>query len=193
MPLNHFFDLAYDAPRWSATDSTAEWLQAWAGREFGAENADEVADIMNRYGMYAARRKYELLEPSTFSLINYNEGERVLNEWRTLVDDAEKVNKKLHPAERASFFEFVLHPCRAGYIVTDIYITAAKNDLHAGQRRTNTNNLADLALKLFNQDHVTMEEYHELLHGKWRPIMDQTHLGYNYWLVHALSLARSIY
>ena len=38
--------------------------------------ADEVGDIMMRYGTYAARRKYELLEPHVYIVINhnYNEG-----------------------------------------------------------------------------------------------------------------------
>ena len=138
---------------------------------------------MNRYGMYAARRKYELLDPSTFSLINYNEADRVLDEWETLTSDAEKVYNRLNSAARPAFFELVLQPCRAGYIVTNIYVTAGKNNLYAGQRRTSATLMAEQALKLFADDHATMEEYHSLLHGKWRPIMDQTHLGYNYWLV----------
>lgn len=179
--MNHFLDLAYDTPRWSAADSTNQWLKAWATREWGNEHANEIADIMSRYGMYAARRKYELLDPSIYSLINYNEADSVVHEWKVLANDAEKVYHKLPQTAQASFFEFVLQPCNAGYIVTDIYVTAGKNNLYAGQRRTSANTLAAQALDLFRQDHELTQRYHNLLDGKWNHMMDQTHLGYDYW------------
>ncbi|KAF9883989.1 hypothetical protein FE257_002430 [Aspergillus nanangensis] len=180
LPLNHYFDLAYDFPRMSSPDSTLDWLKLWAAREFGV-SANAVADIMNRYGMYAARRKYELLSPQTFSLINYNEADKVLKEWEQLVKDAQKVYNSLSPAARPAFFELVLHPCTAGYIVTNIHITAGKNNLYAAQRRTSANTLANKALELFKEDHQLTQRYHQLLDGKWKYIMDQTHLGYSYW------------
>ncbi|KAG2412534.1 hypothetical protein HFD88_010091 [Aspergillus terreus] len=181
LPLSHFMDLAYDTPRWSSPDSTAEWLTLWAAREFGSAVAKKTGDIMNRYGMYAARRKYELLSPQTFSLINYHEADNVLQEWADLVKDAQKVYDSLRPAARPAFFEMVLHPCMAGYVVTDIHITAGKNNLYAGQRRTSANALAQKALELFKEDHELTQRYHNLLDGKWTHIMDQTHLGYDYW------------
>ncbi|KAH8425022.1 glycoside hydrolase family 115 protein [Aspergillus melleus] len=181
LPLSHFMDLAYDTPRWSSPDSTSEWLTLWAAREFGSPIAKKTGDIMNRYGMYAARRKYELLSPQTFSLINYNEADNVLQEWEELVKDAQQVYDSLRPVARPAFFEMVLHPCMAGYVVTDIHITAGKNNLYAGQRRTSANALAQKALKLFKEDHELTQRYHNLLDGKWMHIMDQTHLGYDYW------------
>lgn len=181
--MSHFFDLAYDTPKWSSPDSTSDWLVQWATREFGHAVAKETADIMNRYGMYAARRKYELLSPQTFNLINYNEADNVLKEWEQLVKDAQKVYSRLPPAARPAFFEMVLHPCLGGYIVTDIHITAGKNNLYAAQRRTSANTLATKALELFKEDHELTERYHKLLGGKWKYIMDQTHLGYSYWYV----------
>lgn len=173
--------MAYDTPLWSSPDSTAKWLKLWATREFGAAVAEDTADVMNRYGMYAARRKYELLTPQTYSLINYNEADNVLKKLETLVNDAQEIYQRLSPAAQPAFFELVLHPCTAGYIVTDIHITAAKNNLYANQRRTSANVLAKKALKLFNDDHAKTEGYHKLLGGKWKHIMDHTHLGYNYW------------
>lgn len=181
IPTNHFLDMAYDTPLWSSPDSTAKWLKLWATREFGAAVAEDTADVMNRYGMYAARRKYELLTPQTYSLINYNEADNVLKELENLVNDAQEIYQRLSPAAQPAFFELVLHPCTAGYIVTDIHITAAKNNLYANQRRTRANVLAKKALKLFNDDHAKTGGYHKLLGGKWKHIMDHTHLGYNYW------------
>lgn len=136
---------------------------------------------MARYGMYAARRKYELVDPNTYNVINYNEADNVLNEWKALADDAQKIYKGLDASVQPSFFELVLHPCLAGATVINIHITAAKNKLYASQRRTSANTLAEQALKLFKDDYALAQRYHELLDGKWNHIMDQTHLGYNYW------------
>ena len=66
IPINHFMDLAYDTPRWGY-DSVPKWLEAWALREFDTKHAARIASVMDRYGMYAARRKYELLDPAFYS------------------------------------------------------------------------------------------------------------------------------
>jgi hypothetical protein len=180
--------LAYDAAIWSDPDSTSRWLNLWATREFGLPIAGKVADIVDRYGQYAARRKFELITPSTFSLINYNEAANVLTEWDELVKDAQGVYRGLSEDARPAFFELVLQPCTAGHIVTDIHITAAKNNLYASQRRTSTQAMADKAVKLFKDDHDLTVAYHQLLNGKWNHIMDQTHLGYLYWRVDSLQI-----
>lgn len=46
------------------------WLQMWAAQQFGSSVADATVEVVNTYGMYAARRKYELIDPTTYSLIN---------------------------------------------------------------------------------------------------------------------------
>jgi hypothetical protein len=173
--------LAYDTPLWSDPASTSAWLQAWATREFGSSVADKVAGIMMRYSTYAGRRKFDLLTPSVFNLINYNEASTVVSEWETLMNDAQDVYNSLSKAAQPGFFELVLQPVSSGYTVTNIHVTAGLNNLYAGQRRTSANLLASQTLKLFQQDHSLTAQYHKLLNGKWNHILDQTHLGYNYW------------
>ncbi|KAK2796366.1 hypothetical protein FQN50_009582 [Emmonsiellopsis sp. PD_5] len=181
IPISHFLDLAYDHRLWSSPDSTSEWVHHFAVREFGHKHAEEIADIINTYGMYAGRRKYELLSPLTFSVVNYDEANRVLNEWAELTARAETIYNQLPKSAQPAFFELVLHPCRAAHIVYGIHIAAAKNVLYADQRRTSANAFADEALRLFNEDHLWAKTYHSILDGKWNHMMDQTHLGYNYW------------
>lgn len=74
VPLEYFLDLAYDAGRWPR-DSMLEYLALRAARDFGAsaELAREVAEIMAAYSVYASRRKAELVDAETFSLLNYDE------------------------------------------------------------------------------------------------------------------------
>lgn len=74
VPLEYFLDLAYDAGRWGR-DSLIEYLAMRAERDFAvdAKMAHEIADIMAQYSILASRRKAELVDSETFSLLNYNE------------------------------------------------------------------------------------------------------------------------
>ena len=57
---------------------------------------------LNKYTKYNGRRKPELLDPDTFSLVNYHEAERVLAEWKAITDKAEQINAKLPSTKRAT-------------------------------------------------------------------------------------------
>lgn len=181
IPISHFLDLAYDADNWDV-DSTEHWIKAWIGREFGTDHVDDIASIMIRYGMYAARRKYELVEARIYSVLNYNEAEAVLDQWNTLEDDAQKVYDDLDSEYQPAFFQMILHPAKAGRILHEIYITAATNNLYAWQKRFSANDRIDHARALLYADANLTGEWDEVLDGKWKHMMDQTHLGYDgYW------------
>lgn len=173
--------MAYDISLFETPDTTSTWLQSWATREFGADSATEVAEILMTYSMLAARRKYELLNPAVYSIIDYDEADNVLASWKNITERAQSIYDSLDASHQPSFFEIVLHPCKAGSTVYQIYITAAKNSLYASQGRTVANYLVEDSLDLLGQDHALTTEYHSLLDGKWNHMMDQTHLGYAYW------------
>lgn len=181
IPINHFLDMAYNTPQWGY-DSVPVWLEAWANREFGS-HAAEIASIMERYGMYAARRKYEVLDlPNLYSLINYNEVDAILAQWQQLADDAQNVYDDLGHDYKAAFYEMILQPCLGGQVVQQIYLGTTRNSLYTSQKRNTANDVADNIRDLFTEDHKLTQRYHELLDGKWNHILDQTHLGYaGYW------------
>jgi len=54
--------------------------------------------------------------------------------------------------QRDAFFELVLYPAKASAIVTELYITAGRNQLYASQGRASTNELATAARALFQAD-----------------------------------------
>jgi hypothetical protein len=168
---------------WDET-SVPKWLSLWAKREFGSTNADEIADIINKYSKLAAYRKYELINEFTYSPVNYEEVDRVLADWSDLRDRAQTVYDSLDAASQPSFFEMVLHPVLAGGTVYEIYIAAGRNRMYAGQGRSSTNQVAGYVLDKFAEDHELSQRYMGLLDGKWDHMMDQTHLGYKYWYVH---------
>lgn len=175
--------LAYDFDTWGPLDKVYDWEVAWATREFGQKYAAEVASIIDTFGKYAGRRKFELVDPTTYSAINYREAEIILEEWKDLSARAEAVYNKLSHNTKPAFFQLVSYPVKAAYIVHDIYVSTAKNNLYANQRRNSANILADYVLKRFQDDHKLTDQYHKLLNGKWNHFASQTHIGYNYWLV----------
>jgi hypothetical protein len=185
-PTEFFLSYARTPERWdpdrSGIDHLDEFTKLWAAREFGPEHASEIAAAMEEYTRYNGRRKPELIDPSTFSLTNYGEADRVEAEWQTLQDRVDKLAAKLPESERASYFELIQYPVDACANLTEMYIAAARNaaDARVGNPRANLE--ADAVRAMFAQDAALSDEYnHQLENGKWDHMMDQTHIGYTAW------------
>jgi hypothetical protein len=180
-PTDFFLSFARDPKRWPK-EKLGEFTRLWAEREFGSEHAAEIANIVSTYLKYAGRRKPELLDPGTFSLVNYQEAERVEAEFDTLVGRAQRLQTQLPAASRDAFFELVLHPAKAYAQVLELYIAAGRNKLYAAQGRASANRWAARVRELFQAD-IDLTDYynHRLANGKWNHMMDQTHIGYTYW------------
>jgi hypothetical protein len=180
-PIEFFLTMARDPDRFGKDDLQAYTI-AWATREFGSEHANEIADLVNLYTKYNARRKPEQLEPATYRLTPNGESDRVAAAWQQLSTRAENVYEKLPEDQRASFFELVLYPIEASATVGEMYIAAGRNRLYAQQGRASANHWAAETRRLFARDAELTDEYnHKLLNGKWDHMMDQTHIGYTYW------------
>jgi hypothetical protein len=179
-PIEFFLSMARDPKRWDQ-DHLEDFTRLWAAREFGPEHAAEIAGAVDDYTRYNARRKPELLDPNTFSLTNYNEADRVDQEWRDLSARVDKLATELPADERASFFELVQYPADASATVAEMYIAAGRNALHARLGHAIANQYADETRTLFAKDAALSAEYNGLLNGRWNHMMDQTHIGYTYW------------
>ena len=179
-PIEFFLDFARRPGEWPK-DSLKNYTRLWAEREFGPTYATDIADIVEKYTKYNGRRKPELLDPTTFSLVDYGEADRVLADWKAICDKAESISAKLPPEARDAFFQLVLYPTKASAIVNELYITVGKNRLYAAQGRAATNDLAAKARALFQADADLAKQYNQLGGGKWNHMMDQTHIGYTTW------------
>jgi len=180
-PIEFFLTLAWNPDQWSQK-KIREYTRSWAEREFGPRYAPEIANIISAYTKYNGRRKPELLDPTTFSLVDYEEADRIVAEWKSVVAKAERIYRSLPEDKRDAFFELVLYPTKASAQVAELYVTAGKNHLYASQGRASTNDLAAQARALFQADAALSDFYnHTLAHGKWDHMMDQTHIGYSSW------------
>ena len=180
-PTEFFLSLARDPARWPK-EKLGEFTRLWAAREFGQAHAAEIADVVARTLKYNGRRKPELLEPGTYSAIDYQEADRVVADYDAVVSRAEAIERELPAEARDAFFELAVHPAKANAIVTAMYVAAAKNHLYATQGRASANDMAARTRQLFQADaDLTAWFNHTLAHGKWNHMMDQTHIGYTYW------------
>jgi hypothetical protein len=184
-PCENSIDLFMSMAR-NAGRADESWLERyrtdWARRQFGAESAGEIAAIVDEYERLAARRKPELLSAHTYSLADFREAERVGAEHAALVGRAESVGAALGPEYASAYLELVLHPVRALANLHEMYFALARNALYARQGRASANRQAELARELFRKDAELSAAYNEALEGgKWRHMMDQTHIGATYW------------
>jgi hypothetical protein len=182
LPMEYFMSLAWNASKWTKPNIN-EYTQAWVTREFGSTFSNEIAAILSKYTKFNGRCKPESLSPQTYSLINYSEGETVVNEFNSITAQAESIYNKLPQNKQNAFYQTVLFPTKASAIVNELYVTAAKNNLYAQQKRASTNQMAAKTRALFQADSVLMNYYNtKFANGKWNHFMDQTHIGYNDWM-----------
>ncbi len=181
LPMEFFLDMAWNTNQWS-NRNIGQYTRLWAERNFGRQHANEIAEIVDRYTRYNARRKPELLSPETYSLVDYMEAERVVSEFRYIVSRAEKIYDSLPNDARDAFYDLVLFPVKACCLVNELYVAAGKNRLYAEQGRALANDLANQVEYLFNEDANLMDYYNNTFaDGKWKHFMDQTHIGYTAW------------
>jgi len=181
LPISFFLDFAFDPDAWPA-DRLNEYTELWAKEQFGSEHSTEIAKMLRLYTKYNGRRKPELLSPETYSLIHFNEAERIRNDYNQLAKRAKKLYEKIPSEKKDAFYQLVLHPIIACANLNDLYVTTAKNRLYASQGRSLTNKMASRVEKLFEKDAEITDYYHtELADGKWNHMMAQTHIGYTYW------------
>ncbi|KAF2198850.1 hypothetical protein GQ43DRAFT_474173 [Delitschia confertaspora ATCC 74209] len=182
IPISHFLDLAYDMDAWKDVNSVPRWTEQWAARQFEPKLAKDIGSLIDSYGRLAGIRKFELIEPNSFSVLSYEEADKIMSQWEDIAKKANNLYDRLPEAQKPAFFEMVLHPVLAGGNMVDIQVSSARNQLYAGQGRNSANNWFQRVLDKMKVDHQLTDRYNKMLGGKWNHIMDQTHMNYQgYW------------
>ena len=72
--IEYFLSIGWNSTRWTR-NNVNDYVSAWAQREFdvNVETASTITGVVANLTRYNARRKPELLNATTFSLINYRE------------------------------------------------------------------------------------------------------------------------
>ncbi|HEY0504782.1 MAG TPA: glycosyl hydrolase 115 family protein [Lysobacter sp.] len=181
-PISLFLDLAW-RPEAITPQRLRNYPADWAAQQFGPQHAQEIGELLTRYTQYNARRKPELLSPDTFSLVNFDEASRVLADWQSLAERAQRVGTQLPPAYRDAYWQLVEYPVVASANLTAMYVAVGRNRLYAAQgRNASANAQAALAKRLFERDAELARVYEQdIAGGKWLHMMSQPRIGYTGW------------
>jgi hypothetical protein len=181
VPIEYFLSLAWNTGAFAGTDMSG-WTTRWAESVFGPAFAKEIGSIITDYTRYNGRRKPELLSPFTYSLLNYNEAERIVDDYNRLTVRAEQIGQQLPAEMKDAYFHLVLFPVKACALVNELYVTAGKNAKYSAQGRAGAAKMADRTEQLFAADTALMGYYNRVYAGgRWKHFMDQAHLGYIAW------------
>jgi hypothetical protein len=180
-PISFFLDYAWNTEKIKA-DDLPNYFTNWAAQQFGEKYSKQIGELVQKYSQYNARRKHELLSAETYSLLHYNEFQRVVDNYNNIAVTAQKINDLLPQVYKDAFYELVLHPIEASANLNAMYLAVAKNKFYANEKNTLANLYADSVKYFFEKDSLISHKYnHEIADGKWNHMMDQTHIGNTYW------------
>lgn len=180
LPISFFLDFAWDAEMKAA--DLPDYYRNWAEQQFGNQHSQEIAEIVAEFTKYSARRTPEMLKPETYSLSNYREADRIIQEYRQLLDRSREIYNKLSESHKPAFYQLVLFPVEISSNLNEMYVAAAKNKAYAFQNRASANLYAAKVKQKFFRDAELTRYFHDTLaDGKWNHMMSQTHIGYTSW------------
>ena len=180
-PIHFFLDLAWN-PRQYNEDNLFAHTVEFCTQQFGSEYAVEAARMIDMYTKYNRRITPELLNAQTYSLENYNEWERVKNEYNALAFEALKLYYLIPESHKDAFDQLVLFPIQACANLYEMYYAQAMNLTLAEKHDIEANKWASQVEACFTRDSILTHRFHHVMsNGKWNHIMEQTHIGYRYW------------
>ncbi len=179
-PISFFLDYAWNPDKIDIANLQA-YTNQWCVDQFGKKYGEAIGNIISTYSKYNGRRKPELLDDKTYSIDHYDEFEKVVDDYDSLLRRAEKINSDLPASYRDAYFQLVLHPVSACANLNEMYYNVAMNKWAAASNDASANDFADKVKELYAKDSIITQQYHRLANGKWNHMMDQTHIGYTYW------------
>ncbi len=180
-PISFFLDMSWD-PKQFNSHNLLQHTESWCAAQFGEKYAKDAARIINLYSKYNRRVTPELLNDKTYSLQNYNEFERVTNDYRSLLVDAMRLYYIIPQKYKDAFDQLVLFPVNACSNLYEMYFAVSKNKYYAAKHDIQANQWADKVRECFIRDSVLTNHYNlEISGGKWNHMMDQVRIGYSSW------------
>jgi hypothetical protein len=175
LPFGFAMDLAWNASKFDF-NVIPIYLQLYAEREFGPNHSNEIAALLMEYSHLVGMRRFEMVHPGTYSVLNYHEAERVLARWETLGAHTKALYEEIAADYKPAYYELVFYPIVAGATYYAVNLGTAFNQQHAMERRNSANALAQQVLDSFEYDFDLVEDFDALLGGKWKHIMSQAKL-----------------
>ncbi|MCW3787921.1 glycosyl hydrolase 115 family protein [Plebeiibacterium sediminum] len=180
LPMSFFLDYAWD-PDAIQAHNLPDYYINWAKQQFGSKYAKEIAKLISGFTQYNARRTPEMLNAQTYSIENYREADRVVDDYNQLLKESSSVYKELPEHYKSAYYQLVQSPIELCANLNEMYVAAGKNRYYSLRGAASANYYADKVKELFEKDAVLTKKYHALEGGKWNHMMSQTHIGYTFW------------
>lgn len=188
LPISYFMELAYDFEAWGtgAINRTVEYTNRWVEQQFGYALEHEtclgIAQLLSEYTRMNGRRKPEIIYPSTFSPIHYNEAQRVLKQAIRMENAADQYYALIPESLKDAYYQLVYFPAAASANVLKMQIYAGLNELYAGRGSVLANTYATLTHEAIDRDKHLEQVYNSgITEGKWQGMMSSPHVGYVHW------------
>lgn len=179
-PITLFLNMAWNPTKYRA-DNLMEHPRAFCAQQFGEDQANEAARILNLYSKYNGRVTPEMLDARTYNLET--------GEWRQVTDayiklEAEALRQflTLKPEYRDAYRQLILFPVQAMANLYEMYYAQAMNHKLYRENNPEANEWADRVEQTFQHDAALCDHYNNVMAGgKWKNMMIQKHIGYTSW------------
>ena len=179
-PTDFFLKMAWNPNAFDA-GNLMDYTREFCRQQFGDEHADEAARILNLHCKYCARVTAEMLDHETYNLQS-GEFKAVTDEFLALEAHAVRQFTLLPENMHDVYKELILFPVQAMANLYEMYYAVAMNRQLAMENDLRANAWADRAEYCFRRDADLCDDYnHNIAGGKWKHMMDQTHIGYTSW------------
>lgn len=187
-PVSYFLDLAYDFETWGVNgrNKTKEYTKKWTMQQFGNAVDEDVLDgiesILIGYTKMSGCRKPEVTFADTYSYINYNEAQRVMEKAIDLENKSKKYYDEMPEVYKDAYYQLVYYPAAASANIVKMQIYAGLNNLYYKRNSALTNLYAELVEECKVKD-IEMQAYYNdnMSNGKWKGMMSSPHIGYMEW------------
>jgi len=179
-PITLFMDMAWN-PRSVSPDVVSTHTRPFCVQQFGEDQADEAARILNLCCKLAGRSTAEMLDARTYN-VKTGEWNQVANEYMRLEAEALRQYLTLQPQYRDAYQEIILFPVQAMSNIYQMYYAQAMNRWLYEKGDAECNVWADRVAEAFHRDSLLCASYnHDIAGGKWNGMMIQKHIGYRSW------------
>lgn len=169
--VEYFMRLGWDIRPWTHRN-TREFLVEWATRDFGAEYAGRIADIMEEhFELGYARRPESMVQWSRatglkpkwdwFSLDHYDEVQRRIDAYDDLIRQVDDLYAQLPDDLKDAFFEMVLYNVKGSGLHNQKVLYAQKSHAYGAQKRASAADYARLAQDAFEELEEIIDHYNK--------------------------------
>lgn len=179
-PISLFLNMAWN-PKNYTNENLLQHTRDFCAQQFGDNQADEAARILNLYSKYNGRVTPEMLDAQTYNLES-GEWNQVSDEYLKLEAEALRQYISLSPEYKDSYKQLILYPVQMMANLYEMYYAQAMNHKLYKENNPEANFWADKVESTFKRDADLSYDYnHVMSGGKWNGMMIQKKIGYTSW------------